>query len=351
MRNNRISLCTIVKDEAEFLDKMLSSCDNAFFERIIVDTGSSDNTIYIAKNHGCSVHSLPWNDDFSQARNYSLSLAIGEWVVWADADDEFPKNSLRKLQFLSEQPMDRAFAFMVKNTHDGALGASFQQIRMFPNKKGIRFCYPVHEQLGPSLGEKEIPVIATDFVVYHTGYTGADTVRDKCIRNLKIIMGDPRFDAGEPVALYTAACTMRTLGRSDSAREGFWSTLVQAKKSGNTEIAMSCLLMLADIEKSAGHLQNAMRFVRGILEYDSENIQGNYITGEYYFLKDDYDKAEPYLDSVINYSGYPGMVPVDINFLKLNAALHLSRVYLRQRNMDKLLAAQRIVEHIKDGKL
>ena len=82
-----ISLCLIVKNEEAVLERCINSMRGAFDELIIVDTGSTDKTVEIAKSLGARVEHFKWIDDFAAARNYSFSFATGDWIMWVDADD------------------------------------------------------------------------------------------------------------------------------------------------------------------------------------------------------------------------------------------------------------------------
>lgn len=92
-----ISVCMIVKNEegvlARCLESVLSFCD----ELIIVDTGSTDKTISIAKTYTSHVYFFPWCDDFAKARNFSFSKATKEYCMWLDADDIVPVFSQQQL--------------------------------------------------------------------------------------------------------------------------------------------------------------------------------------------------------------------------------------------------------------
>ena len=79
-----ISLAMIVKDEQATLAHSLESVSRLVDEMIIVDTGSSDGTIDIAKNFGAQVHHFKWRDDFAAARNESLKHCTGDWALILD---------------------------------------------------------------------------------------------------------------------------------------------------------------------------------------------------------------------------------------------------------------------------
>ena len=82
-----ISLCMIVRNEEESLERCLESTRNVADEIIIVDTGSTDGTIDIAKRYTQKVYEFPWIDDFAAARNFAFSKATRQYCMWLDADD------------------------------------------------------------------------------------------------------------------------------------------------------------------------------------------------------------------------------------------------------------------------
>ena len=94
---NKISLCMIVKNEEKLLLRCLNSVKEFVDEIVIVDTGSTDNTKQIALDFGCKVFDFEWCDDFSSARNFAFSKATGNYLLWLDADDVVPEDTLKQL--------------------------------------------------------------------------------------------------------------------------------------------------------------------------------------------------------------------------------------------------------------
>ena len=94
---NILSLSMIAKNSASDLKRCLESCASAFEEIVVVDTGSSDDTISVAKSFGAKVYDFPWIDDFAAARNFSLSKATLPYVMWLDCDDVLHKEDTLKL--------------------------------------------------------------------------------------------------------------------------------------------------------------------------------------------------------------------------------------------------------------
>jgi len=83
----KLSVVLIVKNEEELLATCLDSLKGLWDELVIVDTGSSDKTIEIAKSYGARLGYFPWCDDFAAARNYAEGLCFGEYIYWQDADE------------------------------------------------------------------------------------------------------------------------------------------------------------------------------------------------------------------------------------------------------------------------
>src|SRR6202035_889807 len=82
-----LSAAMIVRDEESHLPACLESIRPAVDEIVIVDTGSTDRTVEIARSFGARVQVHPWQGDFSQARNIALELAGGTWILYIDADE------------------------------------------------------------------------------------------------------------------------------------------------------------------------------------------------------------------------------------------------------------------------
>ena len=142
----KLSIAVIAKNEEKNIRRLLESLEplknEILFETIIVDTGSTDNTISISKEYTDKVYEHKWNNDFAYMRNISIKYCKGEWILILDADEELKE-----------------------------------------------FCYEgiIHEQ------PKEIlPVIKTNIVINHYGYLSDDCnlMIYKFERNLKLLQKD-----------------------------------------------------------------------------------------------------------------------------------------------------------------
>ena len=91
----RLSACTITKNEALNIKRSIDSYKEFVDEIIVVDTGSVDDTVEIAKNAGAKVFNFEWNNDFSAAKNFAIDNCTGDWIIFLDADEWFDKDRIR----------------------------------------------------------------------------------------------------------------------------------------------------------------------------------------------------------------------------------------------------------------
>lgn len=202
----KISLCMIVKNESFFLKKMLLEFKNSFLnniinEIIIVDTGSNDNTKEIVKkisnkfNFNFKIYDFKWNNNFSNARNFSLSKATGDWILVLDADEIILEKELEILKSIIEKQDKDAFYLIQKNyLNDNDIYAEKNEfykreiiffklkfyknlikkyaffipnpvIRIFKNNKKIKFQGVIHEIVDETIENKKIGYL--DIPIHH----------------------------------------------------------------------------------------------------------------------------------------------------------------------------------------
>ncbi|MBC8066081.1 MAG: glycosyltransferase family 2 protein, partial [Chlorobia bacterium] len=106
----KLSACLIVKNESKNLSRCLESLKGIVDEIVVVDTGSTDDTVAIAESFGAKMGSFEWSHDFSAARNHSLEIATGDWVLWIDADEVLVPESVSAIQRALVRPHFGGFA-------------------------------------------------------------------------------------------------------------------------------------------------------------------------------------------------------------------------------------------------
>ena len=188
----RISACVITKNEEQNIGEWLTRMKSVAQECIVVDTGSTDNTVGLAKAAGAIVYFFPWQGDFAAAKNFALEKATGDWILFLDADEYFPAETLPLLeQSIREADTDKKIAGLIcryynidRDKHDRVVSAGWL-LRVFRRDPAIRYAGAVHEQLEDSSGLQRSFSKAA-FVLYHTGYSSS-LVQAKLARNMAII--------------------------------------------------------------------------------------------------------------------------------------------------------------------
>lgn len=162
-----ISLCMIVKNEEACLDKCLKSLQGIVDEMIVVDTGSTDRTKEIARENGAAVYDFAWTGDFSEARNYSFSLAKCDYIYTADADEELDEDNRARFMKLKgdidELSIDivqmyycNQLAFNTVYNYDREL-----RPKLFKRVRNFKWVDPIHEQvaLDPVICNSDVEII------------------------------------------------------------------------------------------------------------------------------------------------------------------------------------------------
>lgn len=146
-RQSRLSVCLIVKNEERFLDSCLASIVPVAHEIVVVDTGSTDRTVEIARRHEARLASFRWCDDFSAARNAGLAMARGDWVLILDADEEVHPEDIQTLR--RELDGDSNHLLLRLRCIQELKGRQYQGYvpRLFRNAPGIRFEDRIHESV------------------------------------------------------------------------------------------------------------------------------------------------------------------------------------------------------------
>ena len=153
-----LSLAMIVKNEAEHIEKCLSTARPHVDEIVVVDTGSTDGTQAIAQRYADVFEEIEWPDSFSVARNHSFDLASGDYIMWLDGDEHIADDEQwRKLrEVLRERDDIAGIQFMIHNLvpENQVLEADVMpQVRLVKNHPMIRFEGKVHNQIGANLAQ------------------------------------------------------------------------------------------------------------------------------------------------------------------------------------------------------
>jgi len=187
----RLSVCVITKNEEKFLAQCLKSVRGLAAQIVVVDTGSTDRTVEIAKEFGAELYAFTWCDDFAAARNAALEHATGDWILILDADEEVTAAQHAKLQADLKNAAMIGYRLPLVNFGQENEGRSFIP-RLFRNAPGVFFHGRIHEQVFSSLlplcKQWGLQTALGAAELLHYGYT-KEMVRDrnKVERNLNLL--------------------------------------------------------------------------------------------------------------------------------------------------------------------
>jgi len=203
-KKQTISLCMIVRDEERFLDNCLKSVKDIADEIIIIDTGSRDNTINIAKKYTDRIYSHPWKDSFSEARNHYFEYATGDWIFQIDADEELVKEDIPALLEAVKNPeIDAIMVQIVSHLKRGESEARHNVERLFRNNGVIRYEGRVHNRLSGFKRPQIYPVR-----LIHYGYDLSDKVlsEKKNQRRISLLNMDINEQPDNPLPYHYLSC-------------------------------------------------------------------------------------------------------------------------------------------------
>jgi tetratricopeptide (TPR) repeat protein len=236
-----LGLCMIVKDEEEMLGKCLEAVAPAVDEIVIVDTGSTDRTVEIAKSYGARVIEQAWTGSFSEARNTSFEHATTDWIIYLDADEVLVADDVHRLRSLTRKTWREGF-YLALTSFTGETGdagaVTNSVLRVFRNRPDYRFEGRLHEQIAHNLpiyaaGRLEQSSVRVD----HYGYLGAvRDAKEKSRRNLELLKAQQAESAPSAFLHFNLGTEYAAIGDYTSALAEFersWNLVRAGGEEGN----------------------------------------------------------------------------------------------------------------------
>lgn len=187
-----LSVCLIAKNEEKNIRRCLESIKSIADEIILVDTGSTDLTMEIAREYGAKIIEQPWENDFSKARNTSLDHATKEWILVLDCDEELAPGQADKLrELLASHPKEQGFHCKLINVITGQSDVTAVVLRIFRNDPRHRFEGKMHEQVVKTIAAIHgvESITAQDLMILHYGYDNTVIPQEeKSRRNLSLLL-------------------------------------------------------------------------------------------------------------------------------------------------------------------
>jgi tetratricopeptide (TPR) repeat protein len=233
----KLSLCMIVRDEEEMLPRCLAAAAPAVDEIVIVDTGSVDRTIEIARSFGARVIEREWTGSFSEARNVSFEAATGDWLMYLDADEVLVAEDVKRLRALTGRVWKEAF-YLVETSYTGEVqdgsAVTNNALRIFRNRPHYRFEGRLHEQIShhlPTYAQNRVE--QTSIRVEHFGYLGAvRDAKEKSSRNIELLRAQQAESAPSAFLHFNIGTELAMIGDSGASLVEFERAWEMVKSHG-----------------------------------------------------------------------------------------------------------------------
>ncbi len=328
----------IVRDEERVLGDCLASITPWVHEVIVVDTGSTDRTVEIARSHGARVFHFPWRDDFSAARNESLRHATGDWILWMDADDTIPAACGHKLRDLALLAEEGTTGFMLQVHIPPAPGEHgftiVDHVKLFRNRPELRFEGRIHEQILEPIHRSGGRVERSDLFVVHSGYDySVGGQQKKRERDLSLLQQDLAERPDHPFVLFNIGMTAYHLKDFGGAQPALERCLLLCKP--RESIVRKVYAMLAGCHLEQGRLERAREVIEQGLELFPQDPELLFRAGIIYREAGDLGQAEQSYVKLLTRREVGHIDSLDVTMTGFKAHHNLALIYQDKGQLEE----------------
>jgi tetratricopeptide (TPR) repeat protein len=297
-----VSLCLIVKNEAQNVGRCLRSVAGVVSEAVVLDTGSSDETVAIAEASGARVFHAPWENDFSKARNTAIDHARCGWILVLDADEELGAGWSDVLQGALRGTDAAGFRVIVENllpAADVARVAEAPSVRLFRNLPGYRYENAIHEQVRGPIERLGGRVDELSLRIVHYGYVSESAQgQSRVARNVALLLEEVRRSPRDAWVNYHLGIAQKAASNLRAAQKHLREALALGRGVLDVEATGRAECALAQIELGAGKNAKAAAFARRSLSADPGNLAALHVLALATFFGGDARAAAPIFEAV-----------------------------------------------------
>jgi tetratricopeptide (TPR) repeat protein len=348
----KLSFCAIVKNEAKNLGRCLASVKPYVDELIIVDTGSTDDTVAIAQQYGAKVSHFEWCNDFAAARNYACTLTTGDWVLTLDADEELIALTSDWTAQLHNATSNYIKAFAIALRSSTTSETEMQTLRLFQNCAEMQYCDRYHEYLtyeGQPLYVSHSLVKPMHGVeIIHYGYAD-DVIAEKSIRRIPLLEEIRATDGLSLMLLWTLSGmyeAIDVLEKSQGCYEEAWERLLPHLLTGerpeDNRSVRSWLYSLAVRSLQSEDTETSQHICEQGMQWFPEFPPLFYLNGLILRMLGASAESIPFFERCIETGqtgSYSKIEPFDQALITLYPALDLGSVYLELQQPENAIAA------------
>jgi len=274
-----ISLCMLVCNEEKSLRKCLATAKGLYDELIIVDTGSTDKSIEVAREYKAKVVMVKWKDDFAWARNQGLKHAKCDWIMVLDPDETVAERDVPRIRKLTEVEGVAVWQIPTRNYTDNSLVANFipnkgeyeeergyrgyvlsTKTRLFMRSYGLEFEGVVHEMIDYQAFRRKLEGRNTSIPIHHRPVEKREKRRQgKCLFMIRICEKKVELNPNDGQAWWEMGAVQHSMGLNKSALKSMKKALsLGHRKPENVFIVAMVLKGLGKIEESERYFEKAI---------------------------------------------------------------------------------------------
>ena len=347
MSKLKISQCMIVKNEEKNIEKALSWGRAYMHEQIVVDTGSTDRTVELAKAMGAKVYYFDWVDDFSAAKNYAIEQTSGDWIAFLDADEYLTEEWAKKLPALLEKSdrdgYDAVSTLIISINKAGEPISVSKNPRFFRHLPELRYRNPIHEILfyqDHALTNRQVMDTGDEFPIYHTGYDPQIMEEKKTSeRNGRLLKRELEKDPDNyHIMGYLGDCYNGGVGHNTEGERYYRMALEKMPQSLNVGDERSAATLVRLLAIVADRKDDREFFVlykemtrRAVWVYDFD-----YMAGVVYIRNQEYEKAVVCFEKALQISDQHGTSAYGVYMNQNIAGMWemLARCYYETKNLS-----------------
>lgn len=345
--NKTISLCIITKNAENDLKNCLESVKDVVDEIILVDTGSKDNTKKIAFEYKAKIFDYDWQDNFSEARNYSLSKVTTDWVLILDSDEILVDKNNKIKEIINTTYKKIPMFFVDILTYTDKQNEEFKlyqkKIRLFPNHSNIRFEYSVAEEIFHPDGIINLESHDAKGIVIKHFLSGGP--KSKSPRNVPILKREIKKNPKSFYYNYLMGKECLQHGLLSKAFTSYQNALNSNDEKDSIYLSEICTDIIKILYKQGNREEALNECLRR--ESICKNNHEYWLTYGYLAIREnDFNMAERALLMAIETNPAAHMVPVSIDSITWKPELLLGYTYLRLKNYEKAkLYLENALEH------
>ena len=337
----KLSVCYMVRNEEKTLLRSLKSVGKAADEIIVVDTGSTDRTKEIALDFQAKVYDFPWQDDFSAPRNFALSKATGDWIVFLDADEYFSAATAHNLRPVVKKYHKTGWRgcllihlYDIDTDNNNEILADTLVARIFTHDASYRYQGIIHEELlvdGHPVDNLTV-VDAEELSLLHTGYSSGLTER-KARRNLNLLLKELAItDNPQRLYMYLAEAYLG-LGEKEQAKH-YAELDVSLGRRRTTYASRSYRILLQLSLENDDSLSERLSLCRKAVQDFPEQPEFRADLAECLAAMGDYDKAVSEMEQALqSYEHYQGIEPMLLTPQQAEQARRRMQAWREKKNM------------------